>query len=437
MKQKGFAPILIILGVIVALGIFGGIYYLKFQKGSSQQNTVIQTTGTTTTSTTSPTSDQTANWQTYTSSIGAFSLKYPPTWVLESPTDSGGISITDKKPFGQGLQISTYPSTSNLSELDFLYTYSFYGQDLAEPSIKTLGDLLQGVISKQIKVDGAVAEEMSIGNRAGYQGSGVWLHNGSIGIYLLFRGSTDLNADANIQNQILSTFHFTKQLPADNSTEVKFDKGDVAIIQNGKTTKITSYGHNYSPILSPDKTKVAYLSVPAEIINSNSSNAATNVWVINIDGTNPIQVTGYLSGIERNNLYWIDNNRLLFSDGQNSVRMYTISTKSTQTIWGDENSSNCSSFSSFKQNDGSFMCNFNPRFYFSPDSKYFIVFKSESYHNLQSTIAIINLATLNVKTINISNPVFLNSFSSDSKSMNISVYDDKDQSSTQTISLDN
>lgn len=144
-----------------------------------------------------------------------------------------------------------------------------------------------------------------------------------------------------------------------------------------------------------------------------------------------------MSGIERNNLYWVDNNKLLFSDGQNSVRLYTINTKSTKTIWGDENSSNCSSFSSYKQNDGSSMCNFNTRYYFSPDNKYFIVFKSESYHNLQSTVAIINVNTLNVKPITIAGPVFLNSFSSDNKSMDISVYDDKDQSSTQTISLDN
>lgn len=435
MKQNGFAPIVIILVVVVVLGIIGGIYYLKSQKVTTKQNTATQSTNIT--DTTSPTSEETANWKVYTNNTGVFTLKYPSSWVLENSADTSGIILTEKKPFGQGLQISVYPNTSSLSELDFLYTYMFYGQDLAEPSIKTLGDLLQGAVSKQIKVGGVDAEEMGIGNRAGSQGTGVWLHNGSMGIYLLFKGSTDSSADTTTQNQILSSFRLTKQLPSDNLAEVKFDKGDIAIVQNGKTSKITTYGHNYSPLLSPDKTKVAYLSVPAEVVNSNGSYGASNVWVINTDGTNPIQVTGYLSGIERNNLYWVDNNRLLFSDGQNSVRLYTVNTKSTNTIWGDENSSNCSSFSSYKQNDGSSMCNFNTRYYFSPDKKYFIVFKSESYHNLQSTVAIINLNTLNVKPITIAGPVFLNSFSSDNKSMDISVYDDKDQSSAQTISLDN
>ncbi len=436
MSQRGFAPVLILVGLLV-LAAIGGVIWFNYSniQIKTTQNPI--TTSQNLQAIPSSTSDETTNWQTYTNSTGAFTLKYPPTWVLENPTDSGGTSITDKKPFGQGLQISTYPSTSNLSELDFLYTYSFYGQDLAEPSIKILGDLLQGAGSKQIKVDGVAAEQMDIENRAGRQGTGVWLHNGGMGIYLLFKGSTDPTADANAQNQILSTFHFTKQLPADNSAEVKFDKGDVSIIQNGKTTKITSYGHNYSPILSPDKTKVAYLSVPTEVVNSNASNGASNVWVINTDGKNPTQVTKYLSSIRRSNLYWIDNDKLLFSDGENSVRIYTINTKSTQTIWGDKNSSNCSSFSSHKQNDGSFMCNFNTRYYFSPDSKYFIVLKSEDYHNLQSTIAIINLITLNVKSINISDPVFFNSFSSDNKSLSISIYGDKDQSSTQIISLDN
>lgn len=435
MNQKGVSPLVIVLGIVVILGVASGINYLIFQKGPIQQDTVTQSTGIITT--TSPTSNETANWKIYTNNIGAFTLKYPSSWVLENSTDTGGATLTEKEPFGQGLQISVYPNTSSLTELDFLYTYMFYGQDLAEPSIKSLGDLLQGAVSKQIKVGGVDAEEMGIGNRAGSQGTGVWLHNGSMGIYLLFKGSTDSSADATIQNQILSSFRLTKQLPSDNSAEVKFDKGDIAVVQNGKTTKITSYGHNYSPILSPDRKRVAYLSVPAEVVNSNASYGASNVWVINTDGANPLQVTKHLSGIERNNLYWIDNNRLLFSDGQNSVRVYTINTSSTQTIWGDETASNCSSFSTYKQTGDSYICNFNTWYYFSPNSKYFITFKSESYHNLQSTIAIINLTTLNVKQTSISGPVFLKNFNLDNKSMNISVYDEKNQSSTQTINLDN
>ena len=79
-KQKGLAPILIILLIAAAVGgYFIYANYLNNQTRVTQQNTK---------SSPSPT-DETANWKTYTHNELSYSIKYPQSWAL----DESGTTI--------------------------------------------------------------------------------------------------------------------------------------------------------------------------------------------------------------------------------------------------------------------------------------------------------------------------------------------------------
>lgn len=123
-----------------------------------------------------------------------------------------------------------------------------------------------------------------------------------------------------------------------NFTYIK--NGDVYVfdLSNNQTKKLTNYGYNTSPILSPDGSKVAYLSVPEAVVKSGevqkfagsglfqhpiSLNGEYNVWIINSDGTDPIKVTNSLKS--RSNLSWYSgyintSYLLLFKEDNNWIR---------------------------------------------------------------------------------------------------------------------
>jgi hypothetical protein len=88
-RQKGFAPILIILIALIAVA---GAYYLGTKKGNlSPALTPLPTIATNTPSqvspATNPTTEPAVNWESYqapkTEFSKAFTLYYPPTWKLE------------------------------------------------------------------------------------------------------------------------------------------------------------------------------------------------------------------------------------------------------------------------------------------------------------------------------------------------------------------
>ncbi len=86
MSQKGLAPITIIVGILIAVIIAGGAYYLGRQTTPKSSPAVVSQTPQ---PTPSPTPDaspvpngtgETANWKTYTNTVYQYSLKYPPHW---------------------------------------------------------------------------------------------------------------------------------------------------------------------------------------------------------------------------------------------------------------------------------------------------------------------------------------------------------------------
>lgn len=178
---------------------------------------------------------------------------------------------------------------------------------------------------------------------------------------------------------------------AKSAVSVIVVNGDIVVTKDGKQTKITSWGYNEKPLLSPDNTKIAYLSKTKEsLVNEKTDTGykrtSTNVWIINIDGSNPIQVTQHKDVVYRNNLHWIDNNRLLFTDGIQSVKLYTLTTKQTATILGPTTPvQSCLD-----------ACGGGYDYIFTNDGKYLIQLESSVGHFI---VSYITLSTLQAKEL--------------------------------------
>ena len=98
MRQKGFAPIIINIIVLIAIG---GVFYFRMKKGSALP-TPTQTPSSATTNvptqvitTTKPTVGSTANWKTYQNDKYGFSFRYDPKLNFQ-PSDISMLNKVDK-----------------------------------------------------------------------------------------------------------------------------------------------------------------------------------------------------------------------------------------------------------------------------------------------------------------------------------------------------
>lgn len=94
--QKGFAPVLVLVGILVLAAVTAGAYYFlkensptvyfgKSQVSKPQPPIPVVTSPTPqATPTPSSTPDETANWKIYNSGDGNFSFKYPEDWIYET-----------------------------------------------------------------------------------------------------------------------------------------------------------------------------------------------------------------------------------------------------------------------------------------------------------------------------------------------------------------
>lgn len=89
MKQKGFAPIIILLTVLVLFGIVGGMVYFK-GKTNQLKSTEPQISPAPSTSQTK----QISNWKTFQGQ--SFSFQYPDSWKFDPPTSTDHQLITTR-----------------------------------------------------------------------------------------------------------------------------------------------------------------------------------------------------------------------------------------------------------------------------------------------------------------------------------------------------
>ncbi|RKY77826.1 peptidase S9 [candidate division KSB1 bacterium] len=103
---------------------------------------------------------------------------------------------------------------------------------------------------------------------------------------------------------------WVKQVP---EKEINQFAGDIylAYIKSGKNIRLTRGKTNdWSPQLSPDGSKVAFMSVRGE-----GKNKKSQVWLIDLTGGEPWQVTKRKEGVQ--SFKWLDNSTILFTAREN------------------------------------------------------------------------------------------------------------------------
>lgn len=195
MNQKGFAPVIILI-VILILAVLGSGAYLLGKSATKPQNpVVVQTPKPIITPQASSVSDETAEWKIFTDNERGFLFKYPSNW------DDPDYCSADPE------------SSSNELPANCIKTVIFTN-DIPDENAELGRDLIL-ISSTQIKIDGYDAKRkiFSVADSIPdtYQ---VWVYkdNKTIMLWLSYVGSGTSKEEGDnfvhIFDQILSTFKF-------------------------------------------------------------------------------------------------------------------------------------------------------------------------------------------------------------------------------------
>lgn len=163
------------------------------------------------------------------------------------------------------------------------------------------------------------------------------------GVAYFLSSQRNKSQDAN-ENNVTQVNNRNSSSPIDSEqnpviTVEKFiyiNDGDVYIydLNTKQGKRLTSHGYNSWAIISPDNAKIAFLSIPDAVVKSGKVQKFTgsglfdqltsygeyqdvrNVWIINVDGSNPVQLTKDMK--QRRSIAWsADSSKISFEeDGQ-------------------------------------------------------------------------------------------------------------------------
>lgn len=220
-RQKGFAPIILLIGVLVITLAAGGAYYYYQSKQKLSTYSPPTPTNNTVQTTPSPTPNPTANWETYENAY--YSFKYPDDWDLEidSKKDSNEIipsvyihyHYTDDPSkgrynfyFGDSIRFSIIKAVSN-SNLDI------YIQEI----INNQGNIVSKI--KDVVIDGIKGRRFTFGGQ--FSADTIYAKRDDLIFNISHNEVVDkshINSiDETTYNQILSTFRF---LDPDRSIDI-------------------------------------------------------------------------------------------------------------------------------------------------------------------------------------------------------------------------
>ena len=122
--------------------------------------------------------------------------------------------------------------------------------------------------------------------------------------------------------------------------EVVLVQGDLWLkTQNGGAlVRLTSYGHNYAPLVSPDGKRVAFVSEPEYSVKYNRNDKFTNVWLLDLATRKAKRVGGEANSdfARRGYLVWADDSSALawVKQGKTggSVAVYNLARGTTATV---------------------------------------------------------------------------------------------------------
>ena len=197
-----------------------------------------------------------------------------------------------------------------------------------------------------------------------------------IGAYLL---GTKQNKSLNTTNNNLTQLNVTQTPTTTDSSNtsvnpavnkvinvdrtVYIKDGDVYTygLNTNQIKKLTSYGFNSWAILSPDNSKIAFLSIPESVTKTDKVSKGNgsfyppysygdyydvrNVWIINSDGTSPIQVTNDVK--KRKSISWSSDSSKIVYEEEGSLIEYSLSNKNKITLASSGTSPEYSPFSSY------------------------------------------------------------------------------------------
>ncbi|MBI2020732.1 hypothetical protein HYS94_04985 [Candidatus Daviesbacteria bacterium] len=204
--QKGFAPLLIIVGILVVGLIAGGAYYLGSVGAPKPQTPVVNQTP-------QPTADETANWKTYTNENLEFTIKYPSDWTVhEFPVDTQykllHLIFTSRP---EDIKLSTNYNSRN--GFTITVNTSLHNQDTLQREGRDKGPNFAGFNYNQTTFLDLPANRayMTYSDMISDTGAGIsWLYfnKGSYG-WTLGWPNTDFEGHYDsVYDQILSTFRF-------------------------------------------------------------------------------------------------------------------------------------------------------------------------------------------------------------------------------------
>lgn len=219
--QRGFTPVIILVGILVITVIVGGAYYFGKSKSvkpeavSSPNPVVASQTpqptaiSQTISSSSSTTTDETANWKTHIDQENNFYFKYPSNWLMKSGNLPNSTPVF-QKPNTQ------YDDSGRLAEGSFVFAY-FVNTD------KTLNQLEVEKRAYQPDKNSDAPTVQSI-NRINISGVDVLKelsNNGPSALSLtVIKDGKEIVLSCNYQlnniegtstcNQIISTFKFTQ-----------------------------------------------------------------------------------------------------------------------------------------------------------------------------------------------------------------------------------
>lgn len=135
-NQDGFSAVetVLILVIVVLMGVVGFIVYKNQNKKTTADKPVASSKPETKTeSKPAEKTDEYAGWKTYNSSTGSYSIKYPSTWILDSPPsggNSGDVLLTSSgaKTESFGIWLNQSNSSSPTSSTYSAFTQVPYSQ---------------------------------------------------------------------------------------------------------------------------------------------------------------------------------------------------------------------------------------------------------------------------------------------------------------------